>query len=298
MDRRTVSMKELLSYFPEGDIPCSDSINHDAEVPRGIANGFVPHHTVICNLNEALRKRTNCWQMRVEIHILWLKEDSSIKYAGLVMDMADNELYFAEIYPGGEEDGYSNFCPATVEQIREHARQYNDYLHDIADLYLKDKRQLSAHQLYVPFTQLYYYVEMPCDDRVVLCGVGLNDNRFWAVGWLGKLINKDLYIAYAECSPAVYEQLKRQNPSLFRRAQLLEHNRHLFSCYHVIHEKGKKRPAVRQIISSRTAEPKNPRRVLAFGAGTKGISIRGYDGNIYAWMEQLVNQCRRECLEG
>lgn len=293
------TIEKLLSLNWKGRIGCSDRIDKVEKVAYGIGNICIPDHTLTCYLPREIRRQYGSDRVQVPIHIVWLKSDSSRGYSGLVADKSDCKLYFADIDVGDEDSGASCvFEAASTEGITELANQYNVYLKNVAELALTDKEQLLHYQIYSCFSKYFYYVEIPFEDRVMMCGAGLNDNRFWMVGWLGKLINKDLFISYAECTLEAYEQLKREHPSLFDRGRLMEKNKHLFSFCRTVSEKKKKYPALVEILVSRKKEPLSTRNVACFAALPKGTVMQEYNGPALPWMEDLLIACSHVLRKG
>lgn len=152
---------------------------------------------------------------------------------------------------------------------------------------------LLDYQLYSIFSERFYYIEIPFEDRVVMCGVGLHTNKLWAVGWLGKLINKNFFVSLAECSFEAYETLKRQSPCLFDRGQQMEKNRHLFSYFHVMFDKQCKHKQFVELLTQRQKEPLSTRPAFVFYASPFGTAMTEYNDPAYRWMEDFLIQIRR-----
>ena len=136
-------------------------------------------------------------------------------------------------------------------------------------------------------------MEIPFEDRVVMCGAGLHSNALLDVGWVGKAVNKDFFVSYAECTLEVYEQLKVQTPCLYSRGQQMEKNRPLFSYMKVVFDKRKKYPQLVKLLLNFQKDPLSTRTVSFFGASAYGTKMQQYHGPALRWMEEFVIQCRR-----
>lgn len=290
-----VTIETLLSIKTDGRFDCKDSVEREPKATDAIGGVYVPDHRVICEIPENLLRPGLEREVRVQIHIIWLKTDTAYKYAGLVADKLDCKIYYAEVTPDDADSiGSCRFTPADEQGIQNIAKKHNPYLQDIINLSHEDKRQLLDYQVYSHFSERFCYVEMPKKDRVVLYGVGLHDNRFWSVGWLGKLIIKDLVVIYAESSLEAYEQFKREVPSLYDRCRKLERYQHILNCFHVICEKRKKHPEFAQILTTCTEQPMGEQQISCIFAQSKGTYMKEYNGPAPHWIESFAAECQRQ----
>lgn len=292
---QNVTIETLLSIKPDGIFSCSNSISREKKNVVSIADSLIPDHIITCDIPQNLRRPGMEKQVQVQIHILWLNSDSASRYTAFVADKQDCKIYFADVQPDtGDSDGLCRFVPLNDTELANHAKSHNVYLENLIHLSKTDKQKLLEYQIYSPFTDRYWYVEIPCSDRVIMYGVGINDNRFLYVGWLGKLINKDFYVAYAECTPMAYQKIKAECPSLYDRAQQMERFRPLLTYYQVIHEKRKKHAALAKIVTTATEQPLSRHQVIAFCASPKGRIMKEYRGQGYSWMIEFFNAYKRQ----
>ena len=260
----------------------------------GIGNAYLMDHILTCNIPQELRSRTGYEKVRVEVHIVLARSVTQYHYSGIVADKADCKLYFADVYTGdSDSDGECCFAPATEADLQNWAEKQNPYLRNVIALSKTAPKALLDYQLYSIFSERYYYMELPFEDRVVLCGVGLHTNKFWAVGWLGKLINKNFFVSYAECSYEAYASYKAQCPCLFDRGQLMERYRHLFSYFHVMFDKQRKHKDFTELLTQRKKEPLSTRPISIFYAAPFGTVMSEYNGPAYRWMEDFIIGIRR-----
>ena len=288
-----VAIEKLLSLNWDKSFVACDTLEKAEKTVYGIGNTYIPDHTLICDIPPKLIKGFGHEKVKVQIHIIWLITNTAYSYSGLVVDKSDYKLYFADVYTGDDyTSGSCRFQKASADEILENANKYNLYLNNVVDISLSKKEKLLDYQIYSNFSDRFYYMEVPCENKVVMCGVGLHTNKLLAVGWLGKLINKDFFVCYAECTFDIYEQLKKQNPSLYDRGQLMEKNKHLFSYFNVIFDKRRKYSEMAKIVLAFQKEPFSTRSVSCFYASPNGTIMQEYNGPAYRWMEEFLVKCR------
>ena len=290
-----VAIKTLLSIKPDGIFTCNNTILKEDKTVPAIANARIPDQLLVCTIPKELRRPGLEKAAQVKIHLLWLNSDSAYRFTALAADTQDCEIYFVDVSPGDcDSDGNCRFIPMTEADISKIANDKNLYLKNLITLYKTDKRKLLDYQIYSPFTQKFFYIEIPCADRVIMYGVGLNDTRFWYVGWLGKLITKDLYVMYGECTHEAYRRMAAECPSLYDRCQHMERNRHLFTHFNIILEKRKKHPALTEIAVKGGKEPLSRYQTSAFAMTPKGTAAQEYHGPAYQWMETFFREYKRQ----
>ena len=290
------TIEALLALNYEKNFSCEDVAvkRPENEKVYGIGNAYLMDHVLTCRIPKELRHRTGCDKVELNIHIVLPRTSTAYRYSGIVVDKADCKLYFADVYTGdSDSDGECSFAPATEADLQAWTEKTNCYLKNVIELSKTNPRALLDYQLYSIFSERFYYIEIPFEDRVVMCGVGLHTNKFWAVGWLGKLINKNFFVSLAECSFEAYETLKRQSPCLFDRGQQMEKNRHLFSYFHVMVDKQRKHKQFVELLTQRQKEPLSTRPASVFYASPFGTAMTEYNGPAYRWMEDFLIQIRR-----
>ena len=289
-----VAIKELLSLDWDRSFACTDVLEMSETPVYGIGNAYVPDHALTCSIPWQVKKAYPHSQVKVQVHILWLESNDPFGYSGLVVDKTDCNLYWMKrITQGVHHNLFCAFGEATLEQIVEKAVEYNPFLNNVINLARNHPEALLEYQVYSNMSDRFYYMEIPFEDKVVMCGAGLHSNALLAVGWLGKAVNKDFFVSYAECTPEAYEQLKTQTPSLYARGQQMEKNRPLFSHMAVIFEKRKKYPQLVKLLLDFQQEPLSTRTVSFFGASAYGTKMQQYHGPAFRWMEEFVIQCRK-----
>lgn len=288
-----IAIKELLLLEWDRTFACTDVLEM-AETPvYGIGNAYVPDHALTCTIPWQVRQNYPHSQVKVQVHVLWLESNDAFGYGGLVVDKTDYNLYWIKrITHGRHSYLYCAFEEATLRQIAEKALEHNVYLNNVIDLAMHHRERLLDYQVYSNLSDRFYYMEIPFEDKVVMCGAGLHSNALLDVGWLGKVVNKDFFISYAECSPEAYEQLKAQTPSLYDRGQQMEKNRPLFSYMKVVFEKRRNYPQLAKLLLDFQKDPISTRMVSFFGASAYGTKMQQYYGPAYRWMEEFVIQCR------
>ena len=292
-DISVITIAELLSLNWPGTIECTDHIDQAPKEVYSIGGIYIPDHYLTCYIPKKMHSLCNYKKVIVEIHIIWLYTDSTFHYSGLVADKKDGNLYFASIYPDdADSKGFCSFEKVTADDILVYASNHNAYLRNVAELSIHQPEKLLEYQIYAPFSDRFYYMEMDHGDKVVMCSVGLHSNKLLAVGWLGKLINKDCYIAYAECTPEVYDQIQAQYPSLYDRGQLIEKNKSLFSHFQVSFEKRKHYSDLVDILLQFQKEPFGAGNVACFHASPRGTTMVEYNGPAYSWMEAFIRKYR------
>lgn len=284
-----ITIEELLSIGWENE--ADNSIDVPEKTVYGLGNAYIPDHTLLCNIPKKIRRTYGYDQVKVKMHILWLASDTAYQFSGLVVDKIDCQIYFVLVRPDSDTWGFCSFEKATVEDIVEMAEKHNLYLTNVAALALQNREALLDYQIYSPFTDRFYYMEMAMGDKMVLCAAGLNSNKLLAVGWLGKLINKDLFVSYAECTRETYEALKKENSSLLDRARMIDKNKERYSFFRVILEKRKKYPELVNILLEPKKEPLGTGKIKCFWASSKGTAMKDYIGPAYHWMEEFLAQC-------
>jgi hypothetical protein len=289
---QNVTIKTLLSIKENGIFSCRDIILKEDKTLPAIGNARIPDHLLICTIPKELQRPGLEREVEVKIHLLWVESDSSYHFTALVADTQDCEIYFVDVRPNDDDDN-CRFIPMSEADILQFANKHNLYLKDVITLYKTDKRKLLDYQIYSPFTKRFCYIEIPCADRMIMYGVGLNDTRFWYVGWLGKLIIKDFYLIYGECTHEAYRRMVAECPSMHERCRQMERNRHLFTHFNVIHEKQKKHPKLVEIANG-TKEPLSRFQASAFALAPKGISAQEYHGPAYHWMEAFFKEYKRQ----
>ena len=288
-----VSIEKLLSLNWDKPFGASDIIEKTEKAVCGIGNTYIPDHTLICDIPKKFSDEFGNKKVKVQIHIIWLKTNAAYSYSGLIVDKSDYKLYFADIYTGdADTSGSCSFQTASTDEILQNANKYNLYLNNVVDISLSQKEKLLDYQIYSNLSDRFYYMEVFYENKVVMCGVGLHTNKLLAVGWLGKLINKDFFVSYAECTLDVYEQLKKQNPSLYDRGQSMDKNQHFFSCFNVIFDKRKKYSDMANFVLSFQKEPLSTRNVSCFYASPNGTVMKEYNGPAYRWMEDFLEKCK------
>ncbi len=289
-----VAIKELLLLDWDRYFACTDVLEMSEAPVYGIGNAYVPDHALTCDIPRQARQTYPHSQVKVRVHILWLESNDAFGYSGLVIDKTDHNLYWMKrITRGVHHYLYCAFGEATRGQIAEKALEHNLYLSNVINLAMNHREQLLDYQVYSNLSDRFYYMEIPFEDRVVMCGVGLHSNALLDVGWLGKAANKDFFVSYAECTLEVYERLKVQTPSLYSRGQQMEKNRPLFSYMKVVFEKRRKYPQLVKLLLDFQTDPLSTRTVSFFGASAYGTKMQQYRGPAFRWMEEFVIQCRR-----
>lgn len=289
---QNVTIATLLSVKPDGIFTASDWIVKGENKADALGDAFIPDHRLVCTIPDKLLRPGLENTMQVQIHILWIYHDSASRYVGLVADKLDYKIYLVDVYPHSDSDDNCGFTPISDQEILDIANKNNPYLQKLVEL--SGKPQLLEYQVYSPFSDRFYYVETAHEGQIVMYGVGLNDTRFWYVGWLGKLITKDLYVAYAECSPEAYRQFRQEVPSPYDRARKLAKYQHLFHCYHVIYGKRKKYPELMKLITTRVEEPVGENRISYFMAHPKGTKMEQFSVPAPYWMTAFVEACRKQ----
>lgn len=289
-----VAIKELLFLNPGYEFFCTDELEMSETPVYGIGNAYVPDHALTCGIPWQARKTYPHSQVKVQVHILWLETNDPFGYSGLVIDKTDHNLYWIKrVSRGIHHYRYCAFEEASFGQIEKKAVEHNLYLNNVINLAVNHREQLLDYQVYSNLSDRFYYMEIPFEDRVVMCGAGLHSNALLEVGWVGKLANKDFFVSYAECTPQAYEQLKAQTPSLYSRGQQMEKNRPLFSYMKVVFEKRNKYPQLVKLLLDFKQEPLSTRTVSFFGASAYGTNMQQYYGQAFRWMEEFVIQCRK-----
>lgn len=283
------SVAYLLSLETGGAFNCSNS-HSPAPLPfAGIAGTAMPDHDLCVTIPRKLVATVGCKELIVHTHLLWVYEDTPAQFRGLVVDKADLTVYHATVKPAQDDGcGFCLFQTVTIQEIRDLAKKINPFLTTIADLAERRSQELLDFQLYSPFSDHFCYMEVRFEDRMILCGVGLNKNNLMAVGWLGKLILKDLYISYAECSFSAYAQLKAKLPSLYERCRKAEENKAFFSLYQTTQEKRKHLPKLLELLTTKPAEPFSLRQAEFFCASPSAKVVETYSGPAHRWMEDFL----------
>ena len=290
MERHS-SIELLLSLNWDKPFDCIDIKEKCTDKALAIANAPLPEHELICHIPREYKSQLRLDSVRVKIHIIWLETNTSSRFLGLVMDKADLKLYFVSFCMNGEDSDTCEFLPADEELVLKLADIHNPYLRRVWDMYGSDPASLLDFQLYTPFTDRFFYIELPFEDRVSMCAAGLNDNRFWAVGWLGKLINKDFYVSYAECTHEAYEHLKRQYPTLYERAFYMKRNRNYFLYFNEISDKRKNHTHLADILLKLQKDPKSTREGSVFRSSVWGTKMWEYNGPALRFTEDFLIAC-------
>lgn len=282
----------LLSLNGGSYFDCDD---HIAEKDMyGIGNACIPDHELLCDIPKALQSKCGHKKLKVRFRVLWLGTNGARRYKGLVVDKEDLQIYFADIDIGdSDSSGFCVFIEAKESDILRLARRHNPVLQELVEIANTDRKRLLDFQVYSIFSDRFCYMEVPMGDRVVLCGAGLHSNKLLAVGWLGKLINKDLFVSYAECSPEVYAQIKQETPSLYQRGQTMEKYTKQFSYHHTFFEKRKKYARLAELMLLCEPDPPGRWQAEAFFASPNGTEIELHSGAVLHWMEEFIMECRR-----
>lgn len=290
----TVGIWELLSLGWDGYFICKDALQTSEKPVFCIGNTYVPDHILTCEIPRQCGRTYPHKRVEVRVHVLWLETNGVYGYSGLVADKTDCNLYWMKLEIQGTHGMHMcAFQRATLEQIGEKASEHNVFLKNVIGLARDRGEALLDYQVYSGLSDRFYYVEIPYGDRVVTFGAGLHDQSLLSVGLIGKAMNRDFFVSYAECTPEVYEWLKVRTPSLYERAQQMEKNRPHFSYMNVFFEKRRKYSQLADILLGFREEPMSPREVAFLGASAYGTKMIQYYGPAFCWMESFVAQYRR-----
>lgn len=286
---------QLISYVGNTYIPCNDELVMAEDTVYGIGNSYVPDHTYTCTIPLTLRKTCPYNDAKVDAHILWLESNGPFGYSGYLIDKADLNLYWfhVDVYRPSHNSRRVAFQAASLEQIMEKALEHNPFLNNVINLARNDRIKLLDYQIYSGLSDRFYYAEVPFPDKVVMFGTGLNSNTLLNVGLMGKAMNKDFFVSYAECSPEVYEQLKARTPSLYERAQQMEKNKPLFSFMHVFIDKRRNHSRLVELLLGFRQDPTSTRTMVFLGASAYGTKMIRYQGPAFHWVEDFILEFQR-----
>lgn len=293
MNSPFMPIEKLLTLKSVSPIKCYDEKEESDKPVYGIGNTYIPDHKLICIIPRKLRSEFGYGDVTIKIHIIWLKADTASGFEGLVVDKFDNKVYYAKITVDEYSSGHCKFLAFSDESISVLAKAYNPFINTILKLSSTDPKKLLDFQIYSPFRDRFIYIELALDDRIALCGIGLHSNALLQVGWLGKLINKDLWISYAECGFKEYEQIKSQN-NIYERARLMEKHKSLFINYNTLFENRRRYDDLLDVIEKSITEPLSQRNAAVFIASQNATTIKPYAGPASPWMEMAITQCQKD----
>lgn len=296
MDKqRNGTIQELMAVDLYNQLECADiQVPADMSASDGLGHTWLVEHEIVIDIPKQLRQQLGAEKIAVDVHIIWLNKNGRTVYSGLVADKADCQLYYMTVDLGvSDSSDCCTFKTITLQTVSELAEQYNPYLQEVVELAKTQPQKLLEYQIFSAFTHRFDYMEMAIGDKVILCGVGVHSNAFLAVGWLGKLINKDFLVAYAECTPQAYQEYKQQEPCLLNRARLLETNQWRFSRYQRVFEKRKKYRELADLFLRENEGPDSSLQVSMFSAPPGGIQMKEYNGPASDRVEAFLKLCQR-----
>lgn len=228
---------------------------------------------------------------RLQLHFICFYRYSLYFVSGIAIDKVDGKLYEINSFTGDADSSATfSFSEVSFNQVLKFAEQKNKPLYEALKLSGGDTKKLLDFTVYTAFSDKYYYIEMFRENDVVLCSIGLHSNKMRDAGWLGKLVNKDFEITYAECSYNAYQQLKDQYPMLYNRSKAFKNNKNLFHYYNEAIDNRNRNKDLTELIEKNTNLGRY--NVSFYSTTSPGFKIHEENCIGPRWMEEFCAKCK------